>query len=189
MLLAASGAIMLGLAVFSVFDFGIEEAPNGTALTAPPAVHDSRRVENPRYTARLPNGNPLFVSADWAIPDGVEPDRIRLSNVVARSEGAEGGTTTAKADTGFLYPTLNRFVLAGQVHYFGADGARFESDRLSFDANDRTVRSAGPVLYESTDSRLTAGSMLLRESATGRRLVFAGGVHATYQTGIDGDGS
>lgn len=142
-----------------------------------------RRIENPRYTTRRPDGRPLFVSADWALPGREGRDQVLLENVVATSANADDRKLIAHAARGQLIPRQNRLVLTGGVEYAEGTALKVSASRVVFDTDERVLRGAGEVTLDAPGLRVRADRMVVRDRPEGRITGFSGGVRATYRPG------
>ena len=178
-LLMASTVVATAVAGISYFDIrfdGLED----DQIASPPVVQGNRRIENPRYVTQQPDGRPVFVSADWALPDRENADRIRLENVIAKSEGDSGTKFLVTASRGIFFPAKGSLILIENVRLLGRIGESFESQSMFINVQTNTVRSPGPVKYQTGTERLTAGELLIEDDGDGRHSTFAGGVRAVY---------
>lgn len=142
-----------------------------------------RRIENPRYTTRRPDGQPLFVSADWALPGQEGRDQVLLENVVATSANADDSKLIAHAARGQLIPRQNRLVLTGGVEYAEGADLTVSASRVVFDTDEQVLRGVGEVTVDAPGLRIRADRMVVRDQPEGRITDFSGGVQATYQPG------
>ena len=68
------------------------------------ALDDKLRLVSPRFTGTTEKGEPFIVRAEWALPDGPDPEVIDLRGIRAEltmedasSDGVEVGTGTCAA--------------------------------------------------------------------------------------------
>ena len=81
--------IALGIAAFLPFvlvfvqSSGRDNSPTVIDPKDEAALEDGLRMLSPSFTGRTPSGEPYIVTADWALPDSPNPNRIGLRGIEA----------------------------------------------------------------------------------------------------------
>lgn len=123
------------------------------------ALDEGLKLTNPRFTGATRRGEPFVVTADWALPDGPQPEKIELSKVKGEIELADGRLITLAAEAGLIRPNDNHVALSGGVRLTTSDGYVVTAETAAFDAETEEVTAAGDVVAESALGRITAENM------------------------------
>ena len=87
------------------------------------ALQSGMRVTNPRFTGATSAGEPFLIRADFAQPDGPDPNRIELSKIVGSITTEEGRKVGLTSAAGVLQPKLNSVTLSdGVLHHHQMTG-------------------------------------------------------------------
>ncbi|QIE54360.1 hypothetical protein G5B40_02225 [Pikeienuella piscinae] len=123
------------------------------------ALDDGLRLTNPRFTGATSRGEPFVVTAEWALPDGPQPEKIELSKVKGEIELVDGRVVTLAAETGMIRPNENHVALSGGVRLETSEGYIVTAMTAALDAKKEVVTAAGDVVAESALGRITAETM------------------------------
>ncbi|MBX2855245.1 MAG: LPS export ABC transporter periplasmic protein LptC [Rhodobacteraceae bacterium] len=144
------------------------------------ALQGGLRLTNPRFTGATSAGEPFMVRANWAEPDGPDPERIALNTVVGEIVQANGEKLTIQAAAGELAPKAQTVTLTGGVTLRTTDGYTATTQTLRADAKQRSMISEGQVHTHGPLGQLTAGNIRVEQDAGGV-LYFENGVHVLLE--------
>ncbi len=177
----------LGL-VAAIFVAG-RTAETGQALLSAAeiaALGAGLRVDTPRIAGRTDDGSPFILRADWAEPDGVAADKVRLERPSGELTLADGRRLEGKAAEGRLQRAEGQIWFDGGVELATSDGYRFETERLRLLFSRREAESPGPVFAEGPSGSIAADTMQITQTAPAAggpaesRIVFQGGVRVLF---------
>lgn len=120
---------------------------------------DGLRLESPRFSGADDAGRPFVVTAEWALPDKPDPERIELGPVRGEMRLEEDRALTLSAEGGAILPKARRLSLAGAVTLRTADGWRLTAPAATADLEAETVVAEGPVSGDGPAGSLEAGAM------------------------------
>jgi lipopolysaccharide export system protein LptC len=173
--------IGLGLAAFLPFALvflessGRDNAPLVLDEGDPEALEDGLRMLSPSFTGRTPNGEPYVVTADWALPDAPNPNRIKLRGVEATMTLADGRIATLLAADGAFFPQIKRLRIENGVAVTTSDGYRVDTNAATVDADGRSLRTDGAVRATGPTGSIQA-DLLEALDAEDRIVKFSGNV-------------
>ena len=144
------------------------------------ALQGGLRLTNPRFTGATSAGEPFMVRANWAEPDGPDPQRITLNTVVSEIVQANGEKLTIQASSGELAPKAQTVMLSGGVTLRTTDGYTATTQTLRADAKKRSMISDGQVHAQGPLGQLTAGNIRVEEGQGGV-MYFENGVRVVLQ--------
>ncbi|MFV0474752.1 MAG: hypothetical protein ACK5MQ_11190 [Pikeienuella sp.] len=158
---AAALAVFAALFVFNGarYDGGISF--EGVDLSA---LDEGLKLTNPRFTGATGRGEPFSVAAEWALPDGPDPERVDLSGVKGEIELESGRMVTLEAVAGVLLPKTRAVTLSGGVRLTTSDGYSLTAAAAAFDPEADEVTASGDVMAESALGRITADEMRARRA-------------------------
>jgi len=122
-------------------------------------VTDGLRLSQPRFTGVTRNGQPFVITADRALPDGPDPDRVGLGPVRGEIEMDAARRVTLTAQGGEIRPKLNTMRLEGGVAAETTDGYRLSAARADIDMKAETLAADGPVAVSGPAGDIASGSM------------------------------
>lgn len=122
-------------------------------------VTEGLRLSQPQFTGVTRDGKPFVVTADWALPDGPDPDRVGLGPVRGEIEIEAGRRVTLTAAGGEIRPKLNTMRLEGGVRVETSDGYLMTAARADVDMKAQTLSAEGPVAVSGPAGEIDAGSM------------------------------
>lgn len=128
---------------------------NGLALT------------QPRISGATDRGEPFVVSADLAMPDGIDPKQIGLQRVQAEMKLASGQTLTIRADEGQVDLPSKRLTLTGNVHLISSDGRAVQARALMGDLMAARLYLTGGVSGAGPEGSFTAAEAQLDREGGG----------------------
>lgn len=117
------------------------------------------RLLNPRFSGRTPDGEPVTLRADWALPDGPDPSSVLLGPLTGEVALHEGRRVTLAADGGELRPKDRRLRLEGRVRLELNALYALETGEVALDMNAETLRAAGPVRGTGPQGDIAADAM------------------------------
>ncbi len=141
------------------------------------------RLDNPRIAGRTDGGEPYFLAARTAAPDGPVPDRIALDAPAGEITLSDGRLLEGRAESGLLLREAGRMTFEGSVVIESSDGYRFRSERLEVLLKSREAESPGPVAGDGPRGSIEAGRMevLSDPAAAGAsRILFHDGVRVVF---------
>ncbi len=122
-------------------------------------VTEGLRLSEPRFTGVTRDGQPFAVTADWALPDGPDPDRVGLGPVRGEIEIDPHRRATLTAEGGEIRPKLSTMRLEGGVAGATSDGWRLTAPRADIDIKAETLAAQGPVAVSGPAGDIAAGAM------------------------------
>ncbi len=131
------------------------------------ALASGLELKNPRFSGATSAGEPFFLRADRAVPDGPDPKVIALDGVEGRIDRADGARFELTADSGELAVRDNKVLLTGSVTIATSDGYEMRTETLRGDADSREMTSDGVVEGSGPAGSITAGRMRVSEAEGG----------------------
>lgn len=159
--LAVAAAIWFG----SSLNFDDRIAFDGVDFSA---LDEGLKLTNPRFTGATARGEPFEVTAEWALPDGPEPETIELSKPAGEINLSDGRFVELSALSGVLEPRRNVLTLTGSVRLESSDGRSLRAARARVDARARTLSADGPVRAEGPMGVIEAGALRVERDGAGR---------------------
>lgn len=144
------------------------------------ALRDGMRMLSPSFTGRTDSGEPYVVTADWALPDAPNPNRITLKGIEATLTLNDGRIATMISTDGAFFPVIKRLRLENGVSATTSDGYRLDTDAATVDADQRSLRTDGAV--EASGPTGSIRSDLLEALDGDDRIVkFSGNVRVMFR--------
>ena len=140
------------------------------------ALADGLRMVAPSYSGLTPGGEPFSVTADWALPDAPNPNRVLLKGVEGNVTLKDGRIGTLIASDGAFFPKIRRLRLEKGVSATTSDGWRLDPDAVNVDLAERTLASDGTIAASGPTGAITADRMEALD-ADDRIVKFVGNVH------------
>jgi lipopolysaccharide export system protein LptC len=134
------------------------------------------RLANPRFSGATADGRPFLVTAEWALPDGPDPETVALGPVAGEIRLDDARAVRLGAQGGEIRPKDERLRLEGGVTVETSDGWRLSAAEATVELDDNTLSAAGPVAGEGPSGRIDAGSMRAARTIDGDLIWFEGGV-------------
>lgn len=122
-------------------------------------VTEGLRLSQPRFTGVTRDGQPFVITADWALPDGPDPDRVGLGPARGEIELDPARRATLTAAGGEIRPKLNTMRLEGGVDGATSDGWRLTAPSADIDLKAETLAAPGPVAVSGPSGDIAAGSL------------------------------
>lgn len=175
-------ALPLGAAalVAALFLSGGRDRGEGLGVSGVSIDADGLRLTEPRFSGRLEDGAPYELRADWALPDGPDPERVELGPIRAALLPApsepEGRTLTLSAGSGVYRPQAGTLRLEGGVTLRTSDGYTARADGFSADLRAETARTVGPVRGDGPAGSIEAATMEAARRDGAGYIRFGGGV-------------
>ena len=123
------------------------------------ALGEGLKLTNPRFTGATARGEPFTVTAEWALPDGPQPENVELSKVSGELNMIDGRFVELSALSGNLQPKANVVELSGSVAFMSSDGHELRASRALLEADKNLLTAEGPVLAKGPMGRIEAGSL------------------------------
>jgi lipopolysaccharide export system protein LptC len=117
------------------------------------------RLNNPQFSGRTPNGQPFSVTAEWALPDGPDPERVQLGPLTGEIRLSPERTAFLSAEGGEARPKEQTLRLSGDVALRSDDGYSLTVAAADLDARNRRMTAEGPVRGAAPFGDLESGSM------------------------------
>ena len=180
--------LTLGLGVAAFLPFLLVFAQSSGRDTQPlllsegdeAALKDGLRMIKPSFTGRTPNGEPYAVTADWALPDSPNPNRIELRGIEATMTLQDARIATLLAADGAFFPQIRRLRIENGVAVTTSDGYQLDTSAATIDADGRTLRTDGAVTATGPTGSIRADSLEALD-AEDRIVKFTGNVLVTIQ--------
>lgn len=167
-------ALLLIAALFLVGDR--EDRGGGLGFSGVEFDGEGLRMAQPRFTGLTPDGLPFRVTADWALPDGPDPEHVGLGPLEGQLTLDDGRVATIAADGGDLRPREELLSLRGGVVATLSDGWRVEASGATLDGTAQTLSAAGPVRGAGPSGEIEAASMRAARVGESHYVWFEGGV-------------
>lgn len=152
------------------------------------ALADGLRMLSPSYSGRTRSGEPYVVTADWALPDAPNPNRVSLRGIEATVTLKDGRIATVFSSDGAYFPKIQRLRLENGVAATTSDGYRVDTEAAILDSDGRTLRTDGPIQASGPRGSIRA-DMLEALDADDRIVKFIGNVRVVFEpeTGPDAE--
>lgn len=146
------------------------------------ALGEGLRLFSPTFTGATERGEPYALTADWALPDGPNPEKIDLSGLEGRINMADGREVIASAPEGQFRPKARGLTLSGGVEIDSSDGYSVRAESAELDGVARILTSDSPIEAWGPSGRIKAGSMRATRDELGNDVVrFDGGVRLVFR--------
>lgn len=122
-------------------------------------AEDGLRLLNPEVSGETEAGEPFSATAEWARPDGPDPERVALGGVRGEVALQDGRRLTLAAGGGELRPRAETMRLEDGVVIQTSDGYRLRAAAADVDIAARQVAAVGPVEGRGPAGAIFAGSM------------------------------
>lgn len=144
------------------------------------SLADGLRMLSPSFTGRTPGGEPYVVTADWALPDSPNPNRIVLEGIEGSITLKDGRIATLSARKGAFFPRIKRLRIEEGVSITTSDGYRLDTDAATVDAEGRNLRTDGKVSASGPTGAIVADSLEALD-AEDRIVKFVGNVRVLIE--------
>lgn len=135
-------------------------------------------VTDSRLTGFDRDRQPYSVTAESAVQDSAEPNRVRLKGVAGELERASGDTLGLTARTALFDSKTDVLRLEGDVTLMSEDRFVAEMAKADVTLTDKRLRSQGPVSVTFDRGRIIAGGLEITED--GDRVVFFDRARLTF---------
>lgn len=145
-------------ASFFIFSGGYDDriSFDGVDLAS---LDEGLKIANPKFEGVTAKGEPFTVTAVSALPDGPDPDEVKLDTVKGEIDTADGRKVTVGASAGVLYPKAKTVDLTDGVHLKTSDGYSLTAQTGSFDSRAGELTANGAVTVVGPMGRITAEHM------------------------------
>ena len=148
------------------------ESENAAPVSTEVVVTDSR------LTGFDSERQPYSVTAESAVQDTSEPNRVHLKGVAGELNRASGDTLGLAARTALFDSKTDVLQLEGDVRLVSAGRFVAEMAKADVTLTDKRLRSQGPVSVTFDRGRITAGGLEITED--GNRVVFFDRAKVTF---------
>ncbi len=124
-------------------------------------LKNSGKVTNPRFVGRTKNGEPVSLRAAEARPDGLDLNRVELTDVTGEVTMKDGRVVRLRAASGLYSRDDNTVAGEGGVVISTDDGFEFTTDALDADLKENAAPSRAPVVGKGPQGEIRAGRMRL----------------------------
>lgn len=152
----AALAVFASLFLFSNARFSDGISFDGVDFSS---LEEGLKLANPRFTGTTNRGEPFIVSADWALPDGPQPEKVELSNVVGEFVLKDGLLITLSADMGVLRPDDKVLNLTEGARLTTSDGYVVSASSAIINADTEEMQATGQVVASGPIGKITSDSM------------------------------
>jgi lipopolysaccharide export system protein LptC len=139
-------------------------------------LREGLRLEGPRFSGADSAGRPFTIDAEWALPDGPNPETVALGPVRGEALLQDGRRLTLTAGAGAIRPKAREVRLEDGVTVRTEDGWRAEAPSATADLDAETLTVPGPVSGAGPSGEIEAGSMRAARRADGDYIWFEDGV-------------
>lgn len=134
-----------------------------------------------RFVGTDSQNQPFVITAERAVPNAINPERIALHTLQADITLDTGAWVSMISASGLYDRTQQSLALGGGVELFADNGFAMHTPSARIDLIDGTARGTEPVSAQGPLGTLDADSF--RMERDGRRLFFMGNVRMTLQAG------
>jgi len=134
-----------------------------------------------RFVGTDSQNQPFVITAERAVPNAINPERIALHTLQADISLDTGAWVSLISASGLYDRTQQSLALGGGVELFADNGFAMHTPSARIDLIDGTARGTEPVSAQGPLGTLDADSF--RMERDGRRLFFMGNVRMTLQAG------
>ena len=141
------------------------------------------KLDKPRFSGVTADGDPFYITADWALPDGAMPNQIDLERPRGELRLGNGLLVNMRSNIGQMMRKDEELHLTGEVEVQSSDGYRAETDTVTFHLNSKTAVVPGRVEATGPRGTLIADRMTVRRVTPESRDIivrFEGNVRVTY---------
>lgn len=110
-----------------------------------PGAQDAMHMDNPRYVGQTKEAEPYVITADSAMLDPADPDRIQLERLDAEITTAQQREVRLLALEGLYFRDSEELDLGGGIELTTADGYRFVTERAHVDLSAGRVEGEQPI--------------------------------------------
>ena len=135
-------------------------------------------VTDSRMTGFDRERQPYSVTAERAVQDSAEPNRVQLEGVAGELHRASGDILGLAARTALFDSRTDVLQLEGDVRLVSAGRFVAEMAKADVTLTDKRLRSQGPVRVTFDRGRITAGGLEITED--GNRVVFFDRAKVTF---------
>jgi lipopolysaccharide export system protein LptC len=132
-----------------------------------------------RFVGTDAKDQPFFITAERAVPNDINPERITLDTLQADLTLNSGAWVSMLSVTGLYDRTQQSLTLQDGVDIFADNGFALHTASARIDLADGTANGTEPVRAQGPMGELNADSF--RMERDGRRLFFEGNVRMTLQ--------
>lgn len=159
-----------------------EDSSFSVSLAALPAGEaGDAGMTHARFVGTDSRNQPFVVTAERAVPNAINPERIALHTLQADMTLDGGAWVSMMSGSGLYDRTLQSLVLADGVELFADNGFAMRTTSARIDLVDGTAHGSEPVSAQGPLGTLDAESF--RMEREGRRLLFQGNVRMILQAG------
>lgn len=134
-----------------------------------------------RFVGTDSQNQPFVITAERAVPNAINPERIALHTLQADITLDTGAWVSMISASGLYDRTQQSLALGGGVELFADNGFAMHTPSARIDLIDGTARGTEPVSAQGPLGTLDADSF--RMERDGHRLFFMGNVRMTLQAG------
>ena len=144
-----------------------------------------QRITNPSFSGVTKSGEAFSITAEWALPNGAKPTRIKLRKPKTTINFKNGRTMRATAGLGALDIRSSAATLSDGVKLRTTDGYTAESTKVEIYFTSGNVFGRGPIIAKGPVGSIEAGAIILtqnldQDSTKNAVLVFNKGVKLIY---------
>lgn len=145
-----------------------------------------QKITNPNFSGVTKSGDAFSISAEWALPDSPNPEKVELSRPQTTIDFKSGRRLETIADGGLLDLATSEATLSNNVRLTASNGYTAHAAALVLNFESGNVHSLGPVQADGPVGSIEAGSMTLLQNLDQKDhgnavLMFTGGVKLIYK--------
>ncbi|MEO1000280.1 MAG: LPS export ABC transporter periplasmic protein LptC [Pseudomonadota bacterium] len=162
------------------------------------ALGAGMRLTEPRIAGMTEKGEPFLVTADWALPDGPDPDEITLQGIEAEIDMADGRKVRLTSDRALLLRRDETLTLFDNIRMTSSDGYVVTTERATAHMATGRIEVTSPVLARGPLGQISADRFRAERApeegdgaggTAGDKVWFEGRVRLIYLPGGDAEGS
>lgn len=170
--------------IAAVFAFPGDRFANGLSVDRVALdLIEGLRLERPRFAGETSDGRPFTVVADWALPDGPEPETVRLGPVEAGIRVDAARRLTLRAGGGELRVMDETLRLTDGVTLATSDGYTLSAESALADLDAGALLAEGPIAGAGPLGEIRSMTMRAARRAEGDYIWFEGDVRVVLRPG------
>lgn len=176
-------AVAIVAAIFLARPGTVEDGPISAADIL--EMTTTGRLSNPTFSGSTPQGEPINLRAAEARPDGLDLNRVELTELEGDVTMEGGRVVTLTAVTGLYDRSQNRVEGGGGVVIATSDGFRFTTESVVALIDQTTATTETPIVGSGPQGEIRAARMTIDWGEGDLIALFEGGVEVTITQIVD----
>lgn len=146
------------------------------------------RISSPTFRGTMPTGEAYRIHAEWALPSGVDTEKVNLHNVEGTLILKDQNTATLYAGQAFAKTQEKLILFDDGVRITTSHGYELMTQTATVNGKENTIISDVEVTLKSQTGTLNAGNMkVIRDIEADNTIAYfggSGGVNITFTPSI-----